>query len=350
MVTAKVGEAASLWVDMRNDSNVAWRSYVADRPQLLFKDAAGSPLQHSSWPSPTVAAELATPNVPPGGTGRFVLTLTAPANAVDTVGHFAVTWGGTALAGTDFAVTMRTTGLPYEGVITNSNIPATVFAGGSRFITLFYQNLGVNSWNPKDVRLAITSAAGTPNVFRTSSWPLSARFPLTETVVTNAITKVSVPIQIPKTLGIRTWSVWLVRADGTEIPGSRQRYTTRIDSTSQFQLQSETVPIALRVGWRKRVTVKLKNSGITTWGSDTVLEVREKGKASTFVDPSWPSVLGRIRLTETRVARGGTGTFTFYLKTPRSLGVHRLEFSLVSRTVPTRIYQGSVILPVRVDP
>lgn len=350
VVTVKAGDAATVWVDMRNDSNVPWRSYVADRPQLLLTDAPGSSLQHPSWPSATVVGNLITPNVAPGATGRFTVTLTAPSNAVETVGHFALTWGGSRLTGTDFTATVHSTGLPYEGMVTNSNIPSTVFAGGRRQITLFYQNLGVNGWDPADVRFAVTSATGTTNAFRATSWPKNSRFTLPQAVAPNATVPISIPIAIPKTLGTRTWAVWLERADGSVVPGSRSQYVTRIDSPYQVQLQSETVPVALRVGWRKRVSLTFRNTGITTWGSDTVLVVREAGKASAFRDRTWASPLGRFPLPVRKVVRGNTVTFTLLLRTPKQTGVHHLEFALVSRTDPARVYQSSVFLPIRVDP
>lgn len=350
MLSVQAGAAGTLTVDIRNDSNVTWRSYVADRPQLLLADPSPSPLQHASWPSPTVAGELSTPNVAPGAYGRFTLTLTAPTTAVETVGHFAAGWGGTRLVGTDFSVTVRSTGLPYAGFLTNSNIPATAFAGGKRAITLFFQNLGTNAWDPNDVRLAVTSASDTASAFRAAGWPTGARFALSERVEPDATTKVSLPIRVPSSLGVRTWLVRLVRADGTEVPGSRAEFATRVDSPYQVALVSETVPVALRSGWRKRVSVTFKNAGITNWGSDLRLRVRENGQAPMLRDRSWRSALGSFRADRSRIPRGGKATFTFLLKAPKVTGVHHLEFELVSVANPKRVYQYPVILPVRVDP
>lgn len=350
LVTAKAGESATVTVDVKNDSNVTWRSYVADRPQLLLTDAVPSPLAHAAWPSPTTPGELVTPNVPPGDFGRFAFSVTAPTTAFETAGHFAVQWGGAKLAGTDFALTVRSTNLPYAGVLTESNVPKTVFAGGKRYVTVFYQNLGANPWNPGEVKLAVTSATGTANAFRTHAWPKGSRFDITEVAAPNATTRVSLPIQIPKSVGNRTWAFWLERSDGTPVLGSRVEYVTRVDSPYQMQLQSETIPVAMRTGWRKRVRVTVQNSGITNWGSDVRLRIRENGRAPSLADRSWLAPTGNFRADRSRVPRGGSATFTFLLKAPKATGVHRLSLELVSASDPKRIYQKSVEIPVRIDP
>jgi hypothetical protein len=350
LVTAKAGESATVTVDVKNDSNVTWRSYVADRPQLLLTDAAPSLLAHAAWSSPTTPGELVTPNVPPGGIGRFVFSVTAPTTAFETVGHFAIQWGGAQLAGTGFAVTVRSTGLPYAGVLTESNVPKTVFAGGKRHVTVFYQNLGVNPWNPGEVRLAVTSATGTANAFRTRAWPKGSRFDLPGAAAPNATTRVSLPIQIPKSVGNRTWAFWLERSDGTPVLGSRVEYVTRVDSPYQMQLHSETIPVAMRSGWRKRVRVTVQNTGIINWGSDVRLRIRENGRAPTLADRSWLVPTGNFRADRSRVPRGGSATFTFLLKAPKATGVHRLNLELISVSDSKRVYQKPVEIPVRIDP
>jgi hypothetical protein len=83
--TAVVGEPREVWFDLVNTGTVAWQpgvTFLAPVP----RDAA-SPVGAPSWPSPTRAATVAS-EVLPGATGRFTLSLVAPA-----AGDHAVAFG-----------------------------------------------------------------------------------------------------------------------------------------------------------------------------------------------------------------------------------------------------------------
>lgn len=92
----------------------------------------------------------------------------------------------------------------------------------------------------------------------------------------------------------------------------------------------------LKPGDIVNVTIVARNSGANTWsnsGSNQVNVVTDRplGRTSSFADPSWISPNTPGRTTESSVAPGQNGTFSFRLKVPSQIGTYNEYFSLVAQ-------------------
>jgi hypothetical protein len=76
----------------------------------------------------------------------------------------------------------------------------------------------------------------------------------------------------------------------------------------------------------KEITVSFKNSGNTTW-SKASTTLRLTNSPTSLQADNWINSQTPARLNEDSVAPGGTGTFTFTVKTPYDAGSHNLKFS-----------------------
>ncbi|MFA5051945.1 MAG: N-acetylmuramoyl-L-alanine amidase [Patescibacteria group bacterium] len=315
-VAVHAGTEKQVWVDFRNDGNTVWRNYTAAPVQLslsspspMFRIASGQP--------DGVVATLATPNVAPGEVGRFSFTIQGPTDELMETADFLLQVNGQALDGGKFSLTAMVTDLPYAASFASQQIAPAVFVRSRFTTTIKFTNMGTTAWDSGDVKLVIEDLGGKASRFQDTTWADGfGRIDFSEaSVPPQGTATFSVKMTSPAVPGLFLNTFSLIGPQ--EIAQTSQYSITRVDSTYQAALVSQTIPPAVFALGRRQVTVTFKNTGIATWDRSVVLKTYDLGNAiSRFRDTAWPSSTTAATMSQTRVGPGGTATFTFYLKTP----------------------------------
>ncbi|MBU1148991.1 peptidoglycan recognition protein family protein, partial [Patescibacteria group bacterium] len=138
--------------------------------------------------------------------------------------------------------------------------------------------------------------------------------------------------------------------DGQEIAGTR--FTVAVEVVGldfATEISSQNILPATFVNSQVKTTFQFVNRGIKTWNQGEVyLNIYDlEMNPSIYQDSSWRSQYGGIDLTEQSVKPGETGTFSFYLNSPKTPGFYRQLFKLVSSD--QEIINGEVDFITRVD-
>lgn len=341
------GEEKEVWVDFRNGGNVTWRSYLPETIAMRPRQAS-SEFYATSWNSETEVAKLTTANVPPGEVGRFVFTIEAPTDELEVNEQFILYWGDAPLARTTFSLSAEITGLQYAGHLEGVTMPPATFTNAARRVTLKFKNRGLKTWQRGDVKLNIYDLGDRVSRFYDPSWPdESGRADFSEdSVKPNAVATFTVTMKSPSEIGLYKNIYRLV--NGQPIAQSEDYSITRVDSTTQASFVEHNIPPAVLNLWRPTVTVKFKNSGLTTWDHNISLRVYDLGdNVSRFRSRTWPSEFTAVRLSESSVRPGQTGTFSFRFDPPAQPGLYYNRFELIQNGGV--VQGGNFSLLTRVD-
>lgn len=126
---------------------------------------------------------------------------------------------------------------------------------------------------------------------------------------------------------------------------SVQAYTSS-DLTGKFTKPA----INLAPGGSAYIKVTVRNNGNKTWSDSTVRigTKNQRDRASSFYDSAtWVTAARPARLEESSVAPGSTGTFTFKIEAPNTLGQYRERFGFVSEGIAW-LSGGSFTLDINV--
>lgn len=330
-ITVNSGGTKQVWVDFRNDGNTAWRNYTSVPIQLSL--ASPSPMFRIATGQPgDVVATLATPNVAPGEVGRFMFNITGPTDEFLETADFQLQVNGQPLDGGTVSLTAMVTDLPYAASFVSQQVLPAVFIRSRFTTTIQFKNMGTTAWNRGDVKLMVEDLGGAASRFQDTTWADGfARINFSEaSVAPQGTATFTFRMASPSVPGsfLNTYSL----IGPQQIAQTSQYSITRVDSTYQATLVSQTIPPAVFALGRRQVTVTVKNTGIATWDRSVVLKTYDVGNAvSRFRDTRWPSSTTAATMTQTRVGPGGTATFTFYLRTP-SPGLYFSRYVLMRGT------------------
>ncbi|MFA5069682.1 MAG: peptidoglycan recognition family protein [Patescibacteria group bacterium] len=348
-LTLSPGEEKEMWVDYRNDGRSTWKNYVASTPYLSVTET--SPLKASDWLSDTQAAGLSTPNVASGQTGRFVFKIKAPNDEIRLDQSFRIIWDEEAVPGTSFNLHLEITGFDYAANDLKHDILKATFPKVTRTVTINYQNIGLKTWAKDDIYLAITNENGRQSSYYDAAWPdQGGKIRFNESEVKSQGRATFTFKMHSQGVDAYKTKFSLKKSDGTTLPGSEKIVATRVDSTYQGKIVSQTVPVALLSSWRPTVTVKFENTGLSTWGKNIVLNVYDGDwRNSAFSHQSWPTAWGHFNFQETQVRPGETATFRLTLYPPARAGTYFTIFKLENTTSVSLPVQGETRLLIRVD-
>ena len=122
---------------------------------------------------------------------------------------------------------------------------------------------------------------------------------------------------------------------GQAFPGIFERWfgSTRVPTYSwQYINQTSDMNLAaLPAGQKATLSVVAKNTGTVAWGNSGANPTRlgtfsPTDRASAFSTPSWTSSVRAATLTESTVAPGQNGTFTFTIQAPAATGSYKEYF------------------------
>ncbi|MFH1366375.1 MAG: N-acetylmuramoyl-L-alanine amidase [Patescibacteria group bacterium] len=349
VLTLQPGEEREIWVDFKNEGSSTWKSYVASAPILNVESA--SKLKASDWLSETQITGLYTPNVTAGANGRFVFNIKAPSDEIRLDQTFFITWDDEVIAGTSFSLHLEITGFDYAANDFQSDILKATFPKTLRTATVSFQNIGLQKWLKDDIYLEITDENGNQNSYY-SAWPDKKgkiRFNENE-VASQGRATFTFKMLSPKSVNSYPTYLRLKKEDGTILPGSEHVILTRVDSTYQGEITQNTIPAAVLNNWRPTVTLKFKNTGLSTWGKNIVLNVYDGDwRNSAFSQKSWPTPWGHFTFQETRVRPGETATFRLTLYPPAKTGTYYTIFKLENTNSSQLPVQGETRQLIRVD-
>lgn len=325
--SADAGTTATVTFTYTNTGNTPWQSYLPTRRVVLKPLVTPSALAAASWIAPEIAATTANANVPIGGPATFTFAVTAPTATFTAQEAFAL-FGpdGVEVPNSRVRVAVQSQNHDYAGVIDRIPIAPASFLGKDQTVAVRVQNAGRNPWLPGEVVLTVSDLDGRPSRYRARSWANDfGRFPINETVAPGGTATVSVRMRAPQTPGLYLNVFHLARADGAVMVVNDQRSISRVDSPWNAELVERRFPTAVRSSSKATLTVKYKNTGITTWTRTTVaLRVYDVGfRPSRFAHPTWRWNTSQFRLQEARVRPGDTGTFAVRLQSPSQMGLYR---------------------------
>ncbi len=343
-LSVNINEKKELWVEFRNDGNTTWRSYSSVTPTVIAKSAqAFLALAAADTDSPT----LITPNVPPGGIGRFVFTITAPSDALSVTEEFILVFNGEVLPKTTFSVTATVTGLSYAAELDNQDIMPAMFVNATQTVVTQFKNLGTETWEQGDVQLNIYDLGGAVSRFYYSSWPdeYGEIDFVEESVAPNELATFTFTFASPDEFGLFYNRYSLTGVDG--MVQQEDRSITRVDSTTQAELVEHNIPPAVHNTWRYPAVVTFKNIGLTTWDRTMILYVYDiDDSPSRFHDGRWIGEYAATRLVERSVKPGEIGTFEFLFNAPDA-GLYFNRFQLEQGNIT--IQNSEFTLITRVD-
>jgi hypothetical protein len=202
-------------------------------------------------------------------------------------------------------------------LIGHTVIPAG-FANAKQQVTLQFRNTGTQTWEHDWLRLKITNSDETQrSAYADGSWTYDfGEFQSEESMIPSGeVATFTFSWTLPKTPGRYEHKLHL-RAWDRVIEDSTTAFQTRTDSMYRAELIEQNIPVAIRLGWRPTVTIRIKNTGLATWGRNITLQ---------FGDQVWT-------MQETRIQPGEIATFQSKYR-PKSVGVVRHVFFL---TIPSR--------------
>ncbi|OGF21673.1 hypothetical protein A2316_01285 [Candidatus Falkowbacteria bacterium RIFOXYB2_FULL_38_15] len=362
-VIIKTGETKTAWVEFKNEGKTAWHNYTENKIYLAPASVKLGLAAIDSFnfalagdPAALLASgyNLDKPNILPGETGRFTLTLNSPEEKIVDIKKLVLAWGDRAwFPGTDFEITVASTKVDYGAVFDSIVKPNIIFENFNYQLILKYKNIGAKVWAKNEISFGAYNSDYKTSSFKDKTWTrnTSGVHPEEEIINPGEYATFNLPIKTGK-IGIYDQVFYLIReitVPGTEIVlaeekvvGSDLAESFLVESGSQAELVSSNFPEKAKPGSRPSVTIKFKNTGITTWkgGSSTVLKILDKeGKKSKFYDyGDWVTKDVAAWLVEKSVKPGETGTFKMYLRAPKTIGDYEQQIILEQKN--QKIYIG----------
>ena len=326
-LTAEAGKTAIATARYTNTSTVQWQSYVPSRQVTLRPLDHPSVLYSNSWIGQEVVSTGDAANVIVNGSGSFSFSIAAPTDKIAVQSAFALfSPNGTEMPGTRFQVRVSIQNLEYAGTIESITLARATFLKHLQTATVRVRNIGTKEWQPNSLMLNLFDVSGRTSVFRASSWPaVTGGFLLHDVVPPGGSVELRVQLRTPAAPGLYTNVFRLARADGGIFATEEYQSLSRADSPWKAELVSRSFPVAVKTGWKKTMTVKFKNTGITTWTRSSIaLRLYDSGLLpSRFSHPLWRYNGGKFTLREKTVRPGEIGTFLVQVQSPSKRGLYK---------------------------
>ncbi len=314
------GATATVTATITNTGTAQWQSYIGSRRvtaiPISTSDAAN--LYDVSWQAQQEVGDGGLANLAPGASGQLSFTIRAPANTQLVNALFALRGpDGAELPNTRFALTIHVTDIEYNTNLTVTKLSPAAFLGAAKTVIISAMNIGTKTWQQNDVRLRVYGSNDTPSAFRAKSWTDAAgNFPLDQQSVAPGQTGTfTFTITAPQSPGLYAHRFLVARTDNGPIASNILTEESRADSKWQAVKKSVKIPVALKSGWSRTVTVEFTNTGAVTWTRAMRLSVTGQvgSKSSVFRAASWKAPNGNIAPKQAKIKPGEVATYTFVL-------------------------------------
>ncbi|GDY22362.1 hypothetical protein LBMAG56_37090 [Verrucomicrobiota bacterium] len=259
----------------------------------------------------------------------FNFTVTAPAAAgtynsqwrmvQDGVGAF-----GDSTVNVPVSVTLPAT-VNAAAFVTQS-VPTSMTVGQTYPVTVTLRNSGTTTWSAgANYRLASVNPADN------TTWSLN-RVVLPNSVAPGASVTFSFSAKAPATAGSYNFQ-WRMIQDGVGLFGDATPNTVVAvaavtpPTTNNAQFVSQSSAATVKKGGSFFVTIRMKNTGTTTWLASGAHKLGSQNPADNTTWGLSRALLG------TQTAPGGTATFTFLARAPATAGTYNLQWQMLQEGI-----------------
>jgi hypothetical protein len=340
------GQRYPVSITMRNTGSTTWTNTTGPGTPNAYSLGSQNPQDNVIWGLtrfPNRAPVVGS--VAPGATTTFNFDVVAPATPGvynfqwQMVDDF-VAWFGALTPNVRVTVSAAIGFFPNAQFVSQS-VPASMTAGQSYPVSVTMRNTGNSTWTN-------TTGPGTPNAYSLGSqnpqdnvnWGLagySNRVAVAGSVVQGATTTFAFNVVAPTTPGTYNFQ-WQMVDDyvawfGAKTPNVQVSVSAPAASFRDAQFVSQSIPSAMMAGQRYPVTIKLRNTGNTTWTNATGVGTPNSyslGAQNPQDNVRWG--LGdhpnRTPVTGS-VAPGATATFVFDVIAPTIPGTYNFQRQMV---------------------
>jgi len=307
------GQQYQVSVTMRNTGTTTWTG-------AAYRLGSQNPHENTNWGGSRVTLPG---DVPPGQDAVVAWTVTAPANAGVynfqwRMLHVGVQWFGQWSA--NVAVTVEGSApVANDAVYVAQSVPAVMNVGQQYQVSVTMRNTGSNTWSPGSYRLG----AQTPH--DNSNWG-SSRVVLPSNVAPGQQLVVAWTVTAPPGAGIYNFQ-WRLLNLGVEWFGERSLNVAvhvqggpALVNASAYVAQ--TIPTVMTAGRRYPVSVRMRNTGTTTWTSGGY----QLGAQNPHDNANWGT--GRVPL-DASVAPGAEKTIAWMVTAPTQVGTYDFQWRLL---------------------
>jgi len=343
-ITLATGDSYDIAVSATNSGTATWTNSGSYPIKLGLGNPFGktsSPLQASTWLSPNRAAAMNEASVATGQTATFNLRITAPSSPGIYSEEFDPVADGLTWIHAPITVTVNVVPANYSWQLTGqsySNGSVNFSPGQTATMTVSAKNTGNTIWRKAGdfpIKLATTSPRNRSSTFNDGTWPASNRAAiLNETTVNPGQTGTfTFGVKAPGS-GSYQEHFSLVAEGNTWFNDPGMYFTYNVGDYS-WQIVSQSYANGntnITHGQSENLTVVAKNTGSATWSNAGSFPIRlgtsnPKNRTSSFYNAGWLSTTRPAALTESSVAPGANGTFTFPITAPATPGTYREYFS-----------------------
>ena len=306
------GQSQDIQVTVKNTGLLVWN---ADTYYRLATDASNTPSTRYFMPSGTKVA--------PGGTYIFTVTVQAPVTGAAVVNLQMVQDGVTFFGQkSTLQISLKK---PSAAAISSISMPDTIKAGSAFTAQIAVKNTDSVIWTEKDmIRLGIEGTAIGSN---------RVQLPAGVSVKPGETYTFAYTATAPAT-GDLTLNIQMIK-DGVCWVGEAKTVTVK---ESDAQIQSVNAPAQLLVGQSLDITVTVINTGLTTWNADTYYRLATDA-SNTVSNRAYMSG-------GTKVAPGGTYTFTATVQAPNVPGTAVINLQMVQDGVTFFGQKSTLQIPV----
>lgn len=337
-VSMRVGEAKSIWVEVKNIGTATWTNSGANAVKVgtVQRRDRSSNFYSNSWLSSNRLGAAEQVTVAPGETGRFVFEVTAGLGSGLHKEYFGLVAEGVAwFDDFEFVVEMEVLPTNFAGQLISTQPTIKLKAGEARQLTASVKNISDVAWNSTGAYAAKIGTAGPldrSSVFYDNSWLSFNRVVAAAAdVAPGGIAEFNFAIAAPSKIGRYREKFGIV----VERLAWISEITIELDIVVEPAIYSAALvgksenPI-LTPGEEVAVWVELRNEGNTVWtnvGDRTTKlgTAHPLDRDSEFQHSAWPSS-NRAAIIDREVSPGGTGKFVFVIKAPEKIGAYTESF------------------------
>ncbi|MNB80315.1 hypothetical protein D3C75_270740 [compost metagenome] len=315
--TMKAGTRYTVSVTVRNDGTSAWTG----------ESGYGLGAVGDADPFSSTRQAISGQSIEPGGTVTFTFIMTAPSKIGTYVTDWQmlqenVEWFGATLT-VNVAVVSSVGN--HAATFISDNIPSVMAKGHIYPVTVTVRNDGQDTWSEAD--LYRLGGAGDSDPFANTRQVIASNM----TVSLGQSYSFTFLMEAPDTVGTYTTD-WCMVHDGVTWFGSTLTKTVQVtDGIRDASIVSHTIPTVMETGKTYNVSIKVKNTGNTSWYEDStsVGKYRLGG-----VGDSDPFTATRVLLPSGVIVKPGEEyTFKFEMKAPSTAGIYITDWRMLQEWV-----------------
>lgn len=328
-VAVKEGEIGYFWAEYLNIGTETWNNedlkslYIISsnyKPNIPMISQTSS-FQATSSILSDIKVYSQKNSVRPGEVLRITIPIESNYNKTESFNYMLVLGnkGWFADSNTDFTTTRQ---FKYEGEYVGG-IDSNLELLKKHTFTIKYKNIGTSSWNKSDTKLKWIDFENKEHYASMTNSKVApggvANFVFSDT---------------PKSVGSRKYSLSLYKQINAKqlnkFPSGDYDASVNVSVKLGAQTISNDIPISMKPGEVKTITLRVKNVGSQKWDKNLVLRAYDKISPFTrsiFKDAGWDSTyaIGKINGV---VNSGDEYVFTFKIKAPTKIGKYNFYLQL----------------------